>query len=445
MTKQLFNNKNYNKNYNNLIIYLNFFEKNNSILLDESEKLNFSFNDSYNIFNDKLKKKKFHRFKKIVIFSKSKKITPIATQLEEVKTNIFENEDLNDNISNDVNNTITDTNVVKNIFKKKESNKTKKKNYFLEKKKLFFKKFKIKKLNFKKFNFNKKKVFFNYFFSKKKMHKFAELKNVELFKKNSFILGLKRRYGLLKFKYNEKLFFFKKFNYLNKFSKKKLLPTTLYKEKDFFSLRKKNLGKHFFKYVRKSLYPYYYNNYKWVRQKKSNKLFFELKKNKNYFFNLSVYDCLLNYSFFLSLYDLNNFNQKIGILFNFNYLTNLKQTFNVNDVISIPQNEFYFFYKKKLYKNIKYFLKQIKSKLFKYYSNKARPKAPYIFFKKGLPNWILKFKNYQQSLYKNIEICFLTLTIVYIYNVPKINYLYENDFDKMSLYMSDQYNWKYIV
>lgn len=278
----------------------------------------------------------------------------------------------------------------------------------------------------------------------KKKHSLEIVHNED---KQKFIIGLKKQYGLLKWKYNDKLYLYKRLNFLNdlkKYRKSYLTKNSLNIPLDPYSfLRKKNINKQFFKKNRNIVNQLYYNNTKWLRQKKTIKLFFLLKKKKKHIYLNKCFDVLLNYNFFSSYTDLLTFYNFFGI-----YKNNKKTFYNdlilIGDVIRLPFNEFFFYFKKNYFKDITFLLKQVKSKLFFFFRNKRSNKHLKQKTKNSLPKWVFKFKYYQESKFCNFEICYMTLSIIYVKKLVNHNY-YNNNYICESFYLNDLYNWKYIV
>ena len=284
-----------------------------------------------------------------------------------------------------------------------------------------------------------------FFFRKRKKKNFKINYEVLLFNKNVItsnnqndVLHFKRKYGVLKYKYDDKAYNLYKMNYMIDLKRKK-------KKKVNFqflnSLRKKNINKLFFKKNRINIFKNF--DYKVLTQKKKSKVIYSLFKKNNLVFNkLTLGKLLLTQRFFSTYEDAKNFIHKGGVVVNNQFVSDHNLNLNVGDVIKLPHNELFFFYLTSFNLNRRKYLKMVKPRIFKLIRNKVDINKQAT---KNFPKWTLKFFFFKETKPTNVEYDYFTFTFVILTNS---RFIYDCNFNldaMFSLYMYRLYNWKYIV
>ena len=284
-----------------------------------------------------------------------------------------------------------------------------------------------------------------FFFRKRRKKHFDINYEVQLFKGNSItaqdqngILLFKRKYGVLKHKYDDKAYNLYKMNYMIDLKKKKTKKNTF---QYLNSLRKKNMNKLFFKKNRINIFKNF--DYKVLTQKKKSKVIYNLFKNKQSSLNqLTLGKLLLTQRLFSNYSDTIKFIQNGGIVINDQIITRHDKHLNVGDVIKLPHNELFFFYLTSFNLNRRKYLKMVKPRIFKLIRNKIDINKQAT---KNFPKWTLKFFFFKETKPTNVEYDYFTLTFIVLsnsYNIYDCNF----NLDIMyTMYMQRLYNWKYIV
>lgn len=180
------------------------------------------------------------------------------------------------------------------------------------------------------------------------------------------ILLFKRRYGVLKHKYEDKSYNLYKMNYMLDLKKKKIKKSTF---QYLNSLRKKNMNKLFFKKNRINIFKNF--NYKVLTQKKKSKVIYNLFKNENNSPNqLTLGKLLLTQRLFSNYSDTIKYINNGGIVINNEIVLNHDKQLNVGDVVKLPHNELFFFYLTSFNLNRRKYLKLVKPRIFKLIRNK---------------------------------------------------------------------------
>lgn len=287
-------------------------------------------------------------------------------------------------------------------------------------------------------SFSEKIVFYFKFFKKKK------IKSTYLFKKNDFYeisssLVLKRKFGLLKHKFNEKSFLLYKINaYLDlRKNKKKRI------KEHFGLLKKKTMTKLFYKKVRNPLFIN--TRYSTSRQFKKSKILYNLYNKKNdpvlNRFDSLVYT-LISLKLFANFSDSLSYIKNIGVFCNHNLIKNPYFIVNLYDIIQLNSDFKYFYYLKTMNKQLRKHFKKVKPRIFKlvrgkYDINKQSATS--------IPKWVLNFKIFKELQPNNFEYDYTTLTFIMIYDFSKYQAIHYSNNYILSLYMYRLYNWRYIV
>ena len=284
-----------------------------------------------------------------------------------------------------------------------------------------------------------------FFFRKRRKKIFTINYEVQIYKINKIsfedqnnVLLFKRRYGVLKHKYEDKSYNLHKMNYMIDLKKKKIKKSTF---NYLNSLRKKNMNKLFFKKNRINIFKNF--NYKVLTQKKKTKVIYNLFKNKNDSLNqLTLGKLLLTQRFFPNYDDTLKFIKNGGIVVNNEITLNHDKLLNVGDVVKLPRNELFFFYLTSFNLNRRKYLKLVKPRIFKLIRNKIDINKQAT---KNFPKWALKFSFYKETKPTNVEYDYFTFNFIILSNSYSV---YDCNFNldvMYTMYMQRLYNWKYIV
>lgn len=284
-----------------------------------------------------------------------------------------------------------------------------------------------------------------FFFRKRKKKVFKINYSVSFFEKNYIsikdqnnILQFKRKYGVLKHKYDDKAYNLYKMNYMIDLKRGKKKQASF---QYLNSLRRKNINKLFFKKNRINIFKKF--NFKVLTQKKKSKVIYNLFKNNTKFLNnVTLGKLLLTQKLFPSYSDAKVFIENGGIVINNIIVSNHNQILNAGDVIKLPHNELFFFYLTSFNLNQRKYLKMVKPRIFKLIRNKIDINKQAT---KNFPKWTLKFFFFKETKPTNVEYDFFTFTFIMLSNSY---FIYDRNFNldiMYTLYMQRLYNWKYIV
>ena len=259
-------------------------------------------------------------------------------------------------------------------------------------------------------------------------------KNSSIFKKNSDLnYSILNYVNFLKIKYENKNF--KGFLGYNNSLNGKNLDT-----KNFDFSRKLNLLIKSNRFILKKFY-----NIKYYRK-------FSFSKNIKKICNLRKFDLIFNLEnnalntvmkcdIFFSISDCIWFFKNSLISINSKIVKDFNQLIHTNDIIIISFNSFYFsFYKEKTNKIINNLYK-LGLKIWSFNKNRNLN----LNLKENYPKWVDNYKFFKKDIPLNIELDYVTMTIVFLdydFNYKNLNYY---NFKFINLYLNRLYNWKYVI
>lgn len=301
----------------------------------------------------------------------------------------------------------------------------------------FFWNFSLKNIFFKKFKFQL--TFFFKRFKKTFSKNFSFFKQLDYSEIENNLL-LKRKFGLLKHKYNQKSFLLYKLNSYLDLKKNKNKK----KNKNFLNiLKKKNTGKLFYKKNRKCILQNMTFNVN--RQFKKSKIFYSLfnkKKDPDFNrFNTVIYT-LLSFRLFLNFKDAYKYIKEIGVWHNNCLVKSPFKILLVNDVLSLNADFYFYFYLQFMYKHLKRYFKKVKPRIFKLIRGKIDiNKQSSLTY----PKWVLKFSSFRDIKPFNFEYDLSIFTFLVVLDYKYYNSIHFNNNLMLSMYMYRLYNWKYIT
>lgn len=281
-------------------------------------------------------------------------------------------------------------------------------------------------------------LFFFKFIRHRNMHRKSFCTELDFTEIETTLL-LKRKFGLLKYRFNEKAFLLYKLSSFLDIRKDRLkLKKTTYKY-----LKKPNVTKVFFKKNRENVFMK--TRFKTTRQFKKSKLLYGLfnKKNSSEYnhYNNIVYT-LLSFKLFLNFKDAIKYLKSLGFYYNNYHNHNPFQLLKMNDVFSLNADFYFYYYLKSMYKYLRKYFRKVKPRIFKLIRHKVdNNKQSATTF----PKWTLKFSSFKDHKVTNIEFDLSILTFVVIYNFNYFSNVQFNNNMFISLYMTRLYNWRYIV
>lgn len=186
----------------------------------------------------------------------------------------------------------------------------------------------------------------------------------------------------------------------------------------------------------------YYRNYS---ISKNIKKLCNLKKN-DFLFNLenNIINILLKTDFFFSKKDCIWFLKNGLISLNSLSVTNEKVVLQVNDVINIANSNFYYSFYKFNFDFLLNNIYKINLKLWSINNNRFKNVEKNVL-KENYPSWIDDYKYFKKDIPLNLEVDYITMTIIFLnynFNYKNLDY-YNSKF--ISLYMNRSYNWKFII